>query len=211
MSVKPLGVILAGGLARRMGGGDKSMLRLSGHSILQHVINRAAPQCSGLIINANGDPARFAEFGLPVVADVIPDHAGPLAGVLSGMDWAANNTSTNWIVTLAADTPFIPRDLVERLESQMAEEGAELACAKSNGRTFPVCGLWPHHLAEDLRRAMIEEDMRKVDMWTARHKLSEVEFSSDPVDPFFNVNRPEDMARAETLSKLLNTAHNHVS
>jgi molybdopterin-guanine dinucleotide biosynthesis protein A len=193
-----LGVLLAGGLARRMGGGDKCLRPLGDRTILEHVIGRARPQVEGLLLNANGDPARFRRFGLPVAADVVEGFAGPLAGVLTGMEWArANRPDLPWIATIATDTPFFPRDLVARLLDAMSESEADLACAASGGRTHPVFGLWPVGLAEDLRRAMVEENIRKVDLWTARHRLVQVEFPTEPIDPFFNTNRPDDLAEAE--------------
>ena len=193
-----LGVLLAGGLARRMGGGDKSLRRLGDRTILEHVIERARPQVAALLLNANGDPARFARFGLPVAADVVEGFAGPLAGVLTGMEWArARRPDCAWIATMATDTPFFPRDLVARM--YQAVRGADLACASSNGRASPVFGLWPVRLADDLRRALLDEGIRKVDLWTARHRLVEVDFPAEPFDPFFNANRPEDLAEAERL------------
>ena len=195
-----LGVLLAGGLARRMGGGDKSLRRLGDRTILEHVIERARPQVAALLLNANGDPARFARFGLPVAADVVEGFAGPLAGVLTGMEWArAHRPECAWIATMATDTPFFPRDLVARMFQ--AVQGADLACASSNGRASPVFGLWPVRLADELRRAMLDEGIRKVDLWTARYKLAVAEFSTAPFDPFFNANRPEDLAEAERLLK----------
>jgi molybdopterin-guanine dinucleotide biosynthesis protein A len=195
-----LGVLLAGGLARRMGGGDKCLRTLGGRTILEHVIGRARPQTAALLLNANGDPARFARFCLPVAADVVEGFAGPLAGVLTGMEWArANRQDLPWIATVATDTPFFPADLVARLLEAASGKKADLACAASGGRTHPVFGLWPVRLADDLRRAMVEENMRKVDVWTARHRLVEVEFATDPLDPFFNTNRPDDLAEAERL------------
>jgi molybdopterin-guanine dinucleotide biosynthesis protein A len=193
-----VGVLLAGGQARRMGGGDKSLRPLGGRTILEHVIARARPQVAALVLNANGDPARFARFGLPVAADVIEGFAGPLAGVLTGMDWArANRPDCGWIATIATDTPFFPHDLVPGM--RRAAKGADLACASSRGRTHPVFGLWPVRLADELRRAMVEEEIRKVDIWTARYRLVEVDFPAEPFDPFFNANRPEDLAEAERL------------
>ena len=198
-----LGVLLAGGRARRMGGGDKCLRPLGDRSILAHVIERARPQVSALLLNANGNPARFSGFGLPVAADVVEGFAGPLAGVLTGMAWAAaNRPDLRWIATIATDTPFFPQDLVARLLTAIEREGADLACAASDGRAHPVFGLWPVRLAEDLRRAMLEEEIREVDVWTARYRLIEVAFPADPIDPFFNANRPEDLAEAE---RLLNT------
>jgi molybdenum cofactor guanylyltransferase len=195
-----LGVLLAGGLARRRGGGDKCLRTLGDRTILEHVIGRARPQAAALLVNANGDPARFRHFGLPVAADVIEGFAGPLAGVLTGMEWACSNRpDLPWIATIATDTPFFPNDLVARLLDAISGKKADLACAASGGRTHPVFGLWPVRLADDLRRAMVEEGIRKVDVWTARHRLVEVDFATRPIDPFFNTNRPDDLAEAERL------------
>jgi molybdopterin-guanine dinucleotide biosynthesis protein A len=195
-----LGVLLAGGQARRMGGGDKCLRPLGGRPILAQVIDRAAPQLRALLLNANGDPARFAAFGLPVAADVVEGFAGPLAGVLTGMEWArAERPDCPWIATIATDTPFFPEDLVARLLAAIGREGADLACAASAGRSHPVFGLWPVRLADDLRRAMVDEGIRKVDVWTARYRLAVVDFPTAPLDPFFNTNRPEDLAEAERL------------
>lgn len=192
-----LGVLLAGGLSRRMGGGDKCLRALGGRTILDHVIARARPQVEELILNANGDPQRFAAFGLPVAPDVVPDFAGPLAGVLTGMDWARRHRpDCRWIATFASDTPFFPHDLVARFRARVAADQADMACARSGGQSHPVFGLWPVALAAALRTAM-DEGVRKVDIWTARYRLAEVEFSAVPLDPFFNTNRPEDLAEAE--------------
>ena len=198
-----VGVLLAGGLARRMGGGDKPLRTLHGTPILDHVIHRIEHQVARLILNANGDPERFAAYGLPVVHDVLPGSAGPLAGVLTGMEWAETHSEADWIVTIATDTPFLPLDLVIRLRMALAGEGADMACAASGGRNHPVFGLWPIDLAEELRLAMTEEDIRKVDLWTTRYKLAVVDFGTSPVDPFFNTNRPEDLAEAEELLSMM--------
>lgn len=196
-----VGVLLAGGQARRMGGGDKCLRPLGERSILAHVIERAWSQVAALVLNANGDPARFAAFGLPVAADVIEGFAGPLAGVLTGMEWAlARRPDCAWIATFATDTPFLPGDLVARMCQSV--EGADLACASSNGRANPVFGLWPVRLAAPLRRAMVEEEIRKVDIWTARYRLAQVDFPAEPFDPFFNTNRPEDLAEAEQMLRV---------
>ena len=195
-----VGVLLAGGQARRMGGGDKCLRQLGERTILEHVIERARAQVAALVLNANGDPARFAQFRLPVVADVVAGFAGPLAGVLTGMDWTrTHRPDCPWIATIATDTPFFPTDLVGRMMSAVEGPRADLACAASGGRAHPVFGLWPVRLADDLRAAMIDEGVRKVDVWTARHRLAEVSFATDPIDPFFNTNRPEDLAEAERL------------
>ena len=195
-----VGVLLAGGLSRRMGGGDKCLRPLGGRPLLAQVIERARPQVGALLLNANGDPARFADFGLPVAGDVVPGHAGPLAGVLTGLEWARERMpGAEWVLTIATDTPFFPRDLAARLLAAVAAERAELACAASRGRAHPVFGLWPLALAGELRQALVEEDLRKIDAWTARHRLAVVDFPADPVDPFFNTNRPDDLAEAERL------------
>ncbi|MDE1969493.1 MAG: molybdenum cofactor guanylyltransferase MobA [Alphaproteobacteria bacterium] len=190
------GVLLAGGLSRRMGGGDKSLRVLGGATILARVIARARPQVAALVLNANGDPARFREFGLPVVSDSIPDFAGPLAGVLAGLDWAAANVAgATHVASFATDAPFLPTDLVARLADAVKDGRHDLACAASDGRSHPVFGLWPLDLREDLRAAL-HTGMRKVDQWTARHRLAVVDFPVQPEDPFFNANTPEDLERA---------------
>jgi molybdopterin-guanine dinucleotide biosynthesis protein A len=198
--VKIVGLLLAGGQSRRMGGGDKALRVIGGVSLLDRVIERMRPQVETLVLNANGDPARFASFGLPVVPDSVPDYAGPLAGVLAGLDWTAEHRpDCTHVVSVATDAPFLPRDLVSRLVRAIEESGAELACAASAGQPHPVIGLWQVRMREDLRRAVVDETVRKVDVWTARHRLETVPFPSEPVDPFFNANRPEDLATAAAL------------
>lgn len=195
-----VGILLAGGLARRMGGGDKCLRLLGGQTILSRIIAIISPQVELLALNANGDPDRFASYGLPVVPDTIEGSAGPLAGVLAGMDWAAKyHPDCPWVMTAPTDAPFLPKSLVVRMRRAVSEEGAEMACAASGGRTNPVCGLWPVRLREALRYAMTEEDIRKVDVWTGRYSLSVIEFPTEPFDPFFNTNRPEDLVRAESF------------
>ena len=189
----PFGVILAGGLATRMGGGDKGRLPLGDSTILQHVIDRFSPQVAALALNANGDPARFADLGLPVVADSIDGYAGPLSGVLAGMDWAAETGATH-VVSAAADTPFLPCDLVPRLMLDGGDRGFALAATPS-GRQ-PTFGLWPVDLREDLRAAL-EAGLRKVVDWTSRHGAGTCTFPDDAA--FFNVNTPEDLAKAESM------------
>ncbi len=194
------GVILAGGLSRRMGGGDKCLRLLAGRPILTRIVERARSQVDTLVLNANGDPARFAGFGLPVVADSVEGFVGPLGGILAGLDWAAHHApGCRWVASFAGDAPFLPLDLVERFTAAVAMQGADLAVAASGGQTHPVFGLWRADLRETLRRALVEEQIYKVDRWTARYKLATVEFASTPVDPFFNANRPEDLAEAERL------------
>jgi molybdopterin-guanine dinucleotide biosynthesis protein A len=197
------GVLLAGGLARRMGGGDKPMRTIGGRTILERVIARLKLQCDGLILNANGDPGRFASFGLPVIADDVADFPGPLAGILAALDWmAANRPEVQRVLSTAADCPFLPRDLVARLEQARAKENAELAVAASDGQTHPVIGLWSVHLRDELRHALVEEDIRKIDRWTARYRLATVTWPTTPLDPFFNANTVEDIAEAERLAAL---------
>ncbi|MEP2718836.1 molybdenum cofactor guanylyltransferase MobA [Pseudophaeobacter sp.] len=207
---KPIGVILAGGLATRMGGGDKGLLQIGGHSLLERVRDRLAPQVASMALNANGDAARFADLGLPVVRDSIEGFAGPLAGVLAGLDWAAEQ-GAEAIVTAAADTPFFPQDLVARLVAASEGQDHPLVLAttprtgeelKSGGRSrvnrHPTFGLWPVALRDDLRAAL-KEGLRKVVIWTDQHQGREALFEAEPFDPFFNVNRPEDLPRAEEL------------
>lgn len=183
-----------------MGGGDKCLRPLGGRPILAHIIERVGPQVEALAINANGAPGRFVAFGLPVVADVVEGYAGPLAGVLTGMEWAARHAPhCPWIASFASDAPFVPRDLVARMFEAIDREGADLACAASGGQVHPVFGLWRVDLAPDLRRALTEEKIHKVDRWTSRYRLAVVEFAAEPFDPFFNANRPEDLAEAARL------------
>lgn len=191
-----LGVLLAGGLARRMGGGDKPLLQIGGRPIIELAIERLAPQCAGLIINANGDPTRFAALGLPVVADSVPDFAGPLAGVLAGMEAAGGVAD---VVSAPADTPFLPTDLVERLYAARAAAGAEIAVAASGDRVHHAVALWPIKLRDKLRHALVEEELRKVSAFILRYPSVTVEWPIAPYDPFFNVNRPQDLARAESI------------
>jgi molybdopterin-guanine dinucleotide biosynthesis protein A len=192
-------MILAGGLARRMGGGDKAFRRLAGRTILERVVERLAPQCDGLILNANGDPARFAAAGLPVVPDDLGGFPGPLAGVLAALDWAAaNRPDADFVASVAADTPFVPRDFVARLAEARAAAGAHLACASSGGRTHPVEALWPVALRGALR-CFLDAGERKMGLFVERHGAALALWPADPVDPFFNVNTPEDLAEAEAL------------
>jgi molybdopterin-guanine dinucleotide biosynthesis protein A len=198
--VKIAGVLLAGGQSRRMGGGDKCLRLLGGRTLLDRVIDCVRPQVAALVLNANGDPARFAAFGLPVVADSVSDYAGPLAGILAGMDWVAEHRpDCSLVASIPTDAPFLPRDLIERLEAGREHEDADLVCAASGGQAHPVIGLWPVQLREDLRRAIVDEGIRKVDRWTAHYRLATVPFDDRPTDPFFNANRPEDFAAADRL------------
>lgn len=190
----PLGIILAGGQATRMGGGDKGRLALGKSTILGHVIERLEPQVAGLALNANGDPTRFADVGLPVVADSIDGFAGPLSGVLAGMDWAATKGATH-VVSAAADTPFLPCDLVPRLQLAGGDIGLALAASPS-GRQ-PTFGLWPVALRDDLRVAL-QDGLRKVVIWTQKHSAGTAEFPDDAA--FFNVNTPDDLVTAQAMA-----------
>ncbi|WP_119678007.1 molybdenum cofactor guanylyltransferase MobA [Indioceanicola profundi] len=207
-----VGVLLAGGLARRMGGGDKSLKTVGGRPILERVVERLRPQVDVLIINANGDPARFRDYpflhDLPVVADTVPDFAGPLAGVLAALDWAADHVDgATDVLSVATDCPFLPRDLAAHMTGAREGAGAQLACARSGPydrieggwQTHPVIGLWPLALRHELRRSVVDEEMRKIDRWTARYPLAYADFRADPVDPFFNANAPQDLVEAERL------------
>ena len=200
---KTLGVLLAGGLARRMGGGDKPMKKIGGQTILERVIARLTPQCDELILNANGDPGRFASFGLPVVPDTVEGFAGPLAGILAALDWAAaHRPGIEWVLSAATDCPFLPRDLIARLQRARIKDDAQLAVAASGDQTHPVVGLWNVALRGELRHALVVEDIRKIDRWTARYKLATVTWPVEPLDPFFNANTIEDIAEAERIAVL---------
>jgi molybdopterin-guanine dinucleotide biosynthesis protein A len=198
---KTLGLVLAGGLARRMGGGDKALIEIGGKTILSRVLATLRPQCDSIILNANGDIARFAAYGLPVVRDEIPDFAGPLAGILAGLDWmAAKRPDLEWMVSVPGDCPFLPADLVAQLHQASERAATPLACAKSGDWRHPVVGLWNVKLREDLRRAIVDEDLHKIEIWTARYGIALAEWPDRPVDPFFNVNTPEDRARANEIA-----------
>ncbi|QUS38853.1 molybdenum cofactor guanylyltransferase MobA [Tardiphaga alba] len=198
-----LGLLLAGGLARRMGGGDKPMLTIAGRSMLTRVVDRLAPQCDALILNANGDAARFSAFGLPVVADSVADFPGPLAGILAGLDWAAaHRPEIRWVVSAPGDCPFLPRDLAPRLHHARRDADAQLAVASSAGQTHPVVGLWDIALRDELRDALVKEQLRQVGRFMARYRLATVDWPTEPVDPFFNANTAEDLGEAERLALL---------
>lgn len=200
MSDHILGVLLAGGQSRRMGGGDKSLRTLGEKTILAHIIARLAPQVPQLVLNANGDPSRFAKFGLPVIADPIEGNVGPLVGVLAGMRAAEQFTEATHVLTAPTDAPFLPQDLVICLEATRQEQTNRIVLAASEGRIHPVCGLWPVGLADDLETAL-RGGTRKVLDWTDRHDTvtSNFALTGAGVDPFFNTNRPEDLATAERL------------
>ncbi len=198
-----IGVVLAGGRARRMGGADKMRIRIGGAAILDRVLSRLRPQCIRLVLNAAGDATRFADTGLAVIADSVPDYGGPLAGILAGLDWVASEApEIAWVVSAPSDCPFLPPDLVARLHQARLTADAQLACASSGERRHPVVALWAVALREDLRRALIDEGIRKVDQWTARYPLGVAEWPVTPVDPFFNVNTPEEAIAADRIAAL---------
>lgn len=206
---RPLGVILAGGQATRMGGRDKGLLMLGGRPLLAHVIDRLSPQVAGMALNANGDPDRFSGFGLPVLPDSVAGFPGPLAGVLAGLDWASEQ-GADVVVSVAADTPFFPDDLVIRLQAAAEGQAHPLvlaatrgdAATKSKSRSglirHPTFGLWPVALRHDLRNAL-EDGLKKIVLWTDRHGGREALFPASPFDPFFNINTPEDLEKAQAL------------
>jgi molybdopterin-guanine dinucleotide biosynthesis protein A len=196
------GAILAGGLARRLGGGDKALRLVGGRTVLARLIDRLAPQVAHLIINANDDPARF-DAGLPIVPDSLLGHPGPLAGVLAVLEWTARTVpAIEWVVTVPGDTPFLPPDLVQRLHAARRRETAALACAGSLGRTHPVIALWPVSIRDELRTAIADQGIRAVNQFTARHSCAVEQWAAAPVDPFFNVNTPEDLTEAERLAAI---------
>jgi molybdenum cofactor guanylyltransferase len=199
--VPTLGLVLAGGQARRMGGGDKASLKVGGKTILERVLTRLKPYCSPIILNANADPARFSRYGLAVVADSVPDFAGPLAGILAGLDWAAKHApKIEWLASVPGDCPFLPKDLVPRLHAARIAEKKPLACARSGEWRHPVVGLWAVALRDDLRRGLTVEGLHKIEAWTGRHGVALAAWPDQPVDPFFNVNTPEDLAKAEEIA-----------
>ncbi len=202
------GVLLAGGQSRRMfpeaGGGDKALRDLCGRPMLAHVINRLRPQVGQLVINANGDPARFFQFGLAVTADTVGGFVGPLAGVLSGMRWSlVHAPEATHIATVSTDAPFIPADLVARLHAGLGDRPDAIAIAQSGGDLHPVIGLWPVARADDLERAL-NEGVRKVLAWTDRHGTIPVDFpfitmAGRQIDPFFNANHPDELDEARRI------------
>ncbi|AZO23802.1 molybdenum cofactor guanylyltransferase MobA [Mesorhizobium sp. M1E.F.Ca.ET.045.02.1.1] len=202
------GIILAGGRSRRMGGGDKPLLSLGKARLIDHVAARLKPQVGTLALNANGDPARFAAMNLPVLADTVPGHAGPLAGILTGLEWAAENAACQSLVSAAGDTPFFPGDLVERLTAAARERPGAIAVASSDDRWHPTFALWPLGLSDALRHFLIDEDNRRVSAFMERHGFVQVEFpmieaEGQRIDPFFNINTPDDLAQAERLLQSL--------
>ncbi|QRM30621.1 molybdenum cofactor guanylyltransferase MobA [Microvirga sp. VF16] len=197
-----LGVILAGGLSRRMGGGDKPLLVLEGLTLLEHVAQRLAPQCDSIIVNANSDLFRFENMRFPVVPDSMAGYPGPLAGILTALEWsAAHRPNVEWVVSAPGDTPFIPQDLVRRLHEARHESDRPLACAASGSQVHFAIGLWPVSLRHDLHQALLDDGIRSVREWTRLHGYAEASWPIEPVDPFFNINTPDDLATANVLAQ----------
>lgn len=207
MSDSVVGVVLAGGRATRMGGGDKGVLELRpGWRLLDEVLDRLRPQVDQVVLNVNGDPARFAGFGLPTVADDLSGHAGPLAGILAGMNWAAAQGG-KYLLSVAADTPFFPRSLCADLFRARGPKGLALAATREPGGKVwaqPTFGLWPVALRHDLRQALTEDQLRKIVLWTGRHESGQAVYDlpASGEDPFFNVNTPEDLTLAQSRADL---------
>jgi len=195
-----VGILLAGGQARRFGGGDKCLKILNGQSLLHRVIERAVPQVNTLILNAPGDGQRFGGIDLDLIEDCIEGGLGPLAGILTGMEWAkAYAPNAQWLASFATDAPFLPLDMVARLQDEAGQHHAKIAVARSNGRSHPVFALWRIDLALDLRISMVEQGMRKVMTWVESQDHVVVDFPVDPVDPFFNINTEHNLREAEDL------------
>ena len=194
------GIVLAGGLGRRMGGVDKALCMVGGHSLLAHVIHIIEPQCAGLLLSANGDPTRFAGFGLPTITDDLEGFKGPLAGLLAGLDWiATHHPEIGSAISVPTDTPFLPADLVTRLLDARRTTNAILACARSGGVIHSVIALWPVGIRRALRTALVGEDLRKVGHFIKRHETALADWPIEPFDPFFNANEPGDLIKAETI------------
>jgi molybdopterin-guanine dinucleotide biosynthesis protein A len=197
-----LGVILAGGLSQRMGGNDKPLLAFEGFTLLDHVAQRLALQCESMILNANGDLSRFENMRFPIVPDSVAGHLGPLAGILTALDWtAAHRPDIDWVVSVPGDTPFIPQDLVRQLHEARRRSERPLACASSGSQVHFAVGLWPVSLRNDLRQMLLEKGMRSVRDWVRLHGYAEASWPLDPVDPFFNINTPDDLAEASVLAQ----------
>jgi molybdopterin-guanine dinucleotide biosynthesis protein A len=198
--------VLAGGRATRLGGGDKPLRKIGGRPMLSHILERLAPQVAKIGISANGDPARFAEYGLPVLADTGPSgQAGPLAGILSALAWA-NEQGSGKVLTVAGDTPFFPPDLAEMLARAVVDRSDHVAVASSVGRRHPVFALWPVSLEADLRKFLASSATFSVAAFLERHHTIEADFpmaklGDSTIDPFFNVNTPEDLAQAEAVMR----------
>ena len=197
------GIILAGGLSRRMGGGDKGLLMLGKTTIIERVIDKTLPQVGSLAININGDSSRFPDYKLPIIPDSIKGYLGPLSGILAGMEWAFNN-GNRYIATVAADTPFLPDDFIKRLHTMVKSKNLNIGIAASRILSgddvfiHPTFGIWEVALKDDLRDALAN-DTRKIMFWAKKFKLDYYYFdTSDKLsDPFFNINTPDDLEEAK--------------
>ncbi len=199
-----VGIILAGGLAKRMGGGDKCLLPLAGKTLLQRTVERAQPQVEKLLLNANGSSLRFARNRLPVVPDLIPGNLGPLAGIHAGLSWMHhNNPSTHWLMSFASDTPFFPLDVVEQLLNATKAHQCDLVIANSRLRTHPVFALWHISLLAKIEQQLTNNNVPRLQDWVKQQKMIEVSFTADAYDPFFNINTPQDLYAAEPLVGLV--------
>jgi len=199
-STEIIGVILSGGLSRRMGNRDKSFLPLANKPLFEHVLGRFSPQCSSVIISCNGHNEQLSSYHLPIIKDSLDGFLGPLAGLLASMEWVQQHQpETQWIATVPVDTPFLPTNLVASLYQSIHDNHSTIACATSNQRTHPVIGLWPVKLLSELRIALTEQDIRQVGLWTSHYKVSHPDFSNQTIDPFFNINCHEDLIEAEVL------------
>ncbi len=196
------GVVLAGGGGRRLGGVDKALVELAGRPLIAHVIDRLRAQCGPLAINANGDAGRFEAFGLCVIPDAIAPPVGPLGGVLAALEWARKNDPDAPCVLIAScDTPFLPVELCDSLYAAQFREEADISCAASSDRLHPLCALWSTALVEPLREAASEADVRQAHAFMLSRRTAFVDFSGAEMDPFFNINEPADLARAERWLK----------
>jgi molybdopterin-guanine dinucleotide biosynthesis protein A len=200
-TTRTLAVILAGGLARRMGGGDKGLSLLAGRTILARIIERIAPQVDAVVLNANDDPGRFWEFGVPVIADTLPGRPGPLAGILAGLDHAAGDYGR--VLAVPCDAPVLPRDLVARLQAAAGQGGA---VATSGGRRHPAVAMWPVSARDALRAALVERDVRRVDTVQRKLRFAQADWPAEPFDPFLNINDQEGLDRAAELLERFPTA-----
>jgi len=199
-----IGIILAGGLAKRMGGGDKCLLPLAGKTLLQRTVERAQPQVGSLLLNANGNSLRFARTRLPVIPDVHPGNLGPLAGIHAGLSWMqSTNPDAEWLASFASDTPFFPTDLVARLFSAVTSQHAQLAVATSKSRAHPIFALWHASLLGKIDQQLQTGDIPRLQDWIKQQKLVEVDFAVESYDPFFNINVPQDLYAAEPLVALI--------
>ena len=195
-----VGILLAGGKSSRMGGGDKCLKKLGDKTILEHVISRSLPQVEALILNVNSQCGKYSSYGLPIVSDVVSGYCGPLAGILTGMEWVKKNfPNCRWLASFPTDAPFFPKNLVKKLFLAVEQKKASLSYAYSGGRNHPVFGLWPVELEQDLRQSIIEEKVRKIEFWTSKLVTSRAEFTSEPFDPFFNINNPEQFKKAKRM------------